>query len=166
MRDKLIDRWGAGITGNDGEIDRSKLADKVFRADDPNRTALNYLESLVHPKTRQLIQLELEKAAHDGASVVILDVPLLFKSNWHLACDPIWCVDASFEKRLERAAIRNWDANELIRRENNQLDIHQKKQRSTLVITNDGTVSELNAIVDRNYELLSLAPADNTKHCI
>ncbi|TWU46398.1 dephospho-CoA kinase [Rubripirellula reticaptiva] len=166
VRRQLIDRWGTGIAGHDGQIDRAKLADLVFRADDPNRTALNYLESLVHPRTRQLIQQELEKAAHAGAPVAILDVPLLFESNWHLACDQIWCIDASFEKRLDRAASRNWDANELRRRETNQLDIHRKKQLSTLVINNYGPLSELIAKVDHNYERLSLAPADNSKHCI
>ncbi len=166
VRRRLIDRFGIEIVDNDGKIDRSRLAALVFGADDSKRAGLNYLESLVHPRTRQLIQNRLHDAATQKVAVTILDVPLLFESKWDLACDQVWCVDAPVERRLQWAAIRGWDAAELERREANQLSIDEKRRLSTLVLTNHESLQSLLDRVDRQFEILIQSPADHTTHCV
>ena len=41
----IVDRFGAGVVGRDGEIDRNRVADIVFT----NRTELSWLEAMLHP---------------------------------------------------------------------------------------------------------------------
>ncbi len=68
------------IAGNDGRIDRSRLASRVFGDDDTKRLALTYLESVIHPRTRRIITADLMAAKRAGTAVAVLDVPLLFES--------------------------------------------------------------------------------------
>ncbi|QDT05264.1 Dephospho-CoA kinase [Rubripirellula lacrimiformis] len=168
---KLIRHFGNEIAGNDGQIDRSKLALRVFGADDAKRDALLYLESVVHPRTRQTIDARLRQAGVENRPAAILDVPLLFESGWDVACDEIWCVDSSFPNRLDRASRRGWDADELKRRQANQLDINIKKQNSTLVLENNDSLDQLIHSVRENYQALIQrqsmgAAAMDTDHCI
>lgn len=163
---QLFDHFGSKIAGKDGRIDRAKLASEVFGDDDSKRLALTYLESLVHPRTRQRIHQELLAAYRAGRRAAILDVPLMFESGWDRSCDEIWCVDASWQTRLQRAQSRGWDADQLRAREANQIDIEEKKQRSTVVIMNDGTLDELFETIDRLWRSLLGRPFEsNEPHC-
>lgn len=165
---RLIEHFGTSITDNVGRIDRSKLAARVFGADDSSRAALEYLEGLVHPETRLVIDRSLRQLARANQPATILDVPLLFESRWDRACDEIWCVDAGFEQRLMRAQGRGWDEDELRRRESNQMPIQEKRDRCTLVIDNHDSLDVLIEQVDRRYRELLAKTATNippTNHC-
>ena len=149
VQQQLIRHFGDQIAGPDGQIDRLKLASVVFGDDDASRGALKYLEGVLHPLTRQRITERLRECADSGMVGVILDVPLLFKSGWDQSCDEIWCVDSDRSIRMERAANRGWDPDELARREANQVSIEEKKRLSNFVILNNGSLDELYKIVDR-----------------
>ena len=152
---ELLHHFGSKIAGNDGRIDRSKLAAEVFGDDDSKRRALTYLESLIHPRTRRIISARLIEAHRQGCGVAILDVPLLFKSGWDRCCDEIWCVDADRTLRLQRAEARGWHPRELSDREANQLDINEKKRLSNLVIMNNGSLSQLHETIERRWRSLT-----------
>ncbi len=152
---ELLRHFGSKIAGKDGRIDRSKLAAEVFGDDDAKRLALTYLESLIHPRTRRIISARLIEAHRQGRDVAILDVPLMFESGWDRCCDEIWCVDADRTLRLQRAEVRGWDAQELSDREENQLDINEKKRLSSLVIMNNGSLSQLHETIERLWRSLT-----------
>jgi dephospho-CoA kinase len=151
---RLLAHFGPEIAGSGGRIDRSRLAAKVFGDDDHKRLALNYLESVVHPETRRIITERLWEAERAEVPVVVLDVPLLFESRWDLACDEIWCVDAGRDQRLQRARSRGWDEQQLRSREASQMEIETKKQLSTRVIMNDGTLEQLFETIDSYWRSL------------
>ena len=140
---KLTSRFGDQIIGPHGAIDRGKVADFVFRDDSAGRENLEFLESLIHPRTRAKITERISGAAKRGLIVALLDVPLLFESGWDRSCDAIWCIDASRETRLSRSKIRGWDANELDRRSRNQIPMEAKRRLSNLVMRNDSTLDSL-----------------------
>ena len=140
---QLIDHFGADVTDSGGRISRQKLAGRVFGDDDHKRAALTYLESVIHPRTRDLITQRLQEASDQGAVAAILDVPLLFESQWDRCCDEIWCIDSSAANRLARVGERGWDQDELRRREESQLSIASKRQLSSRLIRNDGTLEQL-----------------------
>jgi dephospho-CoA kinase len=148
IQKQLIDYFGSKITGNDGRIDRAKLASCVFGDDDSKRPALTYLEGLIHPQTRLIITAKLRAAMRQGSAVAILDVPMLFESGWDRACDEIWCVDSDRSVRLARAKKRGWDDQQLGLRESNQLDIEEKKRLSNVFIYNNGTLDELHETIE------------------
>ena len=152
---ELLRHFGSKIAGNDGRIDRSKLAAEVFGDDDSKRPALTYLEGLIHPRTRRIISARLIEAHRQGCGVAILDVPLLFESGWDRCCDEIWCVDADRTLRLKRAEARGWHPRELSDREANQLDINEKKRLSNLVIMNNGSLSQLHETIERRWRSLT-----------
>ena len=151
---EVLAHFGPEIAGKDGRIDRSLLADRVFGDDDSKRAALTYLESLIHPRTRQMITAQLRNLSRQKAGVAILDVPLLFKSGWDKSCDEIWCVDSDRNLRSMRIKGRGWDDDELRDREANQLDIEEKKRLSTTVIMNNGSLEQLYETIDQLWSSL------------
>ena len=164
---RLLDHFGPHITGSDGRIDRSKLAAQVFGDDDAKRVALTYLEGLIHPRTREIIGSRLTQASLQGIPVAILDVPLMFKSGWDRSCDEIWCVDANFDARVQRARARGWDEQQLRDRESNQLDIKEKKRLSTRVLINDGSLKSLHETIESLWRSLQSHPSELApdSHC-
>ncbi len=165
---QLIAHFGSKITGNDGRIERRKLAREVFGDDDSKRAALTYLESVIHPETRRVITGQLKEASDRRVVASILDVPLLFESQWDRCCDEIWCVESSNEVRLKRAEARGWDEAELQRRENNQLNIEEKRRLSNFVVTNNGSLGQLTDTVGQQWSSLLEQNAQDTsdRHCL
>jgi len=151
----LTEHFGDGILASDGHIARGKLAPLVFGTDSVRRTNLRYLESQVHPKTRREILSRVAQAAGANVGVVLLDVPLLFESGWDLGCDSIWCIDATRENRLRRSTSRRWDADELNRREANQMAIETKTRLSQVVVRNDATLKALHQNLRCHWEELA-----------
>lgn len=141
--ERLVSRFGSAILGDDGFIDRASVADVVFGNDSVRRENLQFLESVVHPRTRLEIKRRIVDAASRDQVAVLLDVPLMFESGWDRGCDAIWCVDASRPIRLARIRDRGWDAEELDRRESNQLPIETKCRLSNVVMRNDSTLDAL-----------------------
>lgn len=175
IQNRLLDHFGADIAGKSGQVDRAKLAAVVFGDDDSSRRALTYLEGLIHPETRRLIELRLGEAQQSGASksaslaqpIVVLDVPLLFEVGWDRCCDQVWCVDADPAVRLQRAAERGWNEGELHRRESNQLRIEEKRRLSNVVIENNGTLDKLHETVTQLWRSIESDAAATTddRHC-
>lgn len=155
IQKKLIHYFGSSINGADGKIDRLKLADSVFGDDEEKRRSLDYLESLIHPETKQRITAKIQQAYRRGCKLIALEVPLLFESGWDLVCDEIWCVDASRQRRVMWANHREWSSEDLQKRESNQLPLKIKKRLSNLVIMNNGDRNQLNEIVTERWSSLS-----------
>ena len=167
VQDDLKQHYGPAIVDKDGKVDRVKLAALVFGDDDASRRRLEYLESRIHPETKKLITYQLLRFEKRGDAVAILDVPLLYKSSWDRSCDEIWCVDADEDIRIERARTRGWTPEQLQARENNQLDIAEKKRLSTRFILNNGTLTELNETISTLWSSLIRrhSAASDSKHC-
>jgi dephospho-CoA kinase len=86
----------------DGKVDRVKLAAQVL--DDP--AALKRLEAIVHPLVRAQETQFLAAAATRGATVVVLDIPLLFEVGGEERVDAVVVVSASAELQRERVLTR------------------------------------------------------------
>ncbi len=168
VQTRLIDHFGSKITDNGGRIDRGKLASTVFGDDDAKRAALTYLESVIHPAVGRVITEQLQAASDQAAVAAILDVPLMFESHWDRCCDEIWCIDCARNLRLQRAAARGWDEVELTRREQNQMDIAEKRRLSNFIFINDGPLQQLTDTIDQRWSsLIGRQPQHNhDRHCL
>src|SRR5690606_30854287 len=91
----IVERFGPGVLGPNGEIDRRALGGIVFR----DSAALGDLERLVHPavveETRRIL------AASDRPVAVVEAIKLL-EANMHHHCDAIWVVTSPRRLQLER----------------------------------------------------------------
>ena len=99
-RDALIGRFGNGIVGAGGKIDRKALGRIVF-ADTASRREL---ESIVHPAMREAAAgIIRENSARD----VCINAALLFPMGLAEYCDLVFWVTAPFLKRLKWAMGRD-----------------------------------------------------------
>jgi dephospho-CoA kinase len=141
-------RFGASVLGPDGRPDRPALARVVFA----DEAARRELEGWIHPRVRDRMRAELERAAH--FDVAVLDVPLLLENDAvHGLCaevDLLVFVDAPPSAREERArATRGWSAGEVQRREALQMPLAEKRARADVVIDNSGDLAALALAADR-----------------
>ncbi|MEX2673492.1 MAG: dephospho-CoA kinase [Phycisphaeraceae bacterium] len=140
VREQITTWWGRGMCDAEGCVDRQRLAERVFTDPAERRR----LEGLLHP----LIAAERERLiaeAEDDPSVrfVVLDAPLLFEVGLDERCDETVFVNASEGRRLERVVKhRGWTAEEMKRREKNQMPLDRKRQLADNVIVNDASEAE------------------------
>jgi dephospho-CoA kinase len=85
-----------------GKVDRAKLAAMVLN----DRAALARLEAIVHPLVSESTDEFLADAKAKNASVVVLDVPLLFETDTHRRCDATVVVSAPAEIQRQRVLER------------------------------------------------------------
>jgi len=147
IMEQLVMRFGSAIVDSDGKIDRPTLSRIVFGDDEAAKTALRYLESIVHPETRTRMKLEIANAIQKDRPVVVLDVPLLFESQWDVCCDEIWFIDTPRQTVVQAAQRRGWSVEMLDKRISNQLGIDDKRRLSTRIIDNHGSLSQLEATI-------------------
>ena len=101
---EVISRFGGGILGTDGAVDRKALGAIVFS--DPE--ALADLNAIVHPKVRKEIAqriLEHESGA-SPAEVALVDAALLVESGIHRDLDALIVVACPEPVQLARAGAR------------------------------------------------------------
>src|SRR5262245_6069979 len=73
----IAERFGAGIVGADGVVDRARLAAIVFS--DPAARA--DLEAIVHPAVYRAIGAGLRAFERLGSPLAVVDIPLLYESG-------------------------------------------------------------------------------------
>ncbi|WP_168565744.1 dephospho-CoA kinase [Crateriforma spongiae] len=161
QRAALRQAFGDDVIASTGPIDRAKLAGQVFGDDPASVDRLRRLESIVHPATRQRIRQQLVDLAVDQTTMCVLEVPLMFESDWDVVCDAIWCVDAPWSRRCQWAEKRGWTPDELRHRQDKQLSIQQKARRSNWLIHNDGTLDDLRNRVARRLVQWSGRPSSD-----
>lgn len=130
--DRLVEVFGAGILGQDGEIQRGKLGDRVF-ADPSERETLN---RIVHPEVKQAWQAWLGSVQGGTAAVII---PLLYEIGVEDGWDCVVCIAASPQIQLRRLMARGLSEEGARRRMAAQMPTDRKMERADYVIVNDGT---------------------------
>lgn len=150
VRAELVRAFGPASVGAGGKPDREWLAQRVFAS--PAERAR--LEALTHPRIRDRIRTALEDAARRGVRRIVLDVPLLVENEAQHGllsrCDELWFVDAGLESRDARArATRGWKAGEVERRERTQRPLAEKRALAHVILTNEGSLAELETAVSR-----------------
>ena len=142
----VLEAFGDGILGADGEIERGKLGGLVFA--DPAQ--LKRLERITHPAIRQAIDRRIRSAAAD---VVVIEAIKLLEGDLKNAVDAVWVVDAAPATQQRRLmSERGMSPSEAMRRielQNSQAD---KLKQADLIISNDGGLDVLRAQVERAWQ--------------
>ncbi|GHT23789.1 dephospho-CoA kinase [Planctomycetales bacterium] len=132
-------RWGEDIFTSDGKIERTKVADIVFK----NSSELMFLNNLTHPVIAAEIELQKKQREKEGAAFCLIDAPLIIESGSVSFADVIIFVHTPFEQRLQWVEKRGWTKDELDNREAAQLPIEQKRATAHFVIDNTGSIEDL-----------------------
>ena len=133
----LIKRWGKGIVKN-GQPQRDKIAEIVFN----NKSELDFLNSIVHPKTLSALQQIVDNSTE---KYLFFEIPLLFEAGLELCFDYIILIRAPREVRINRLLQKGKETREQIEaRINAQIDDQDKIPLCDLVIDNSKDLIELN----------------------
>jgi dephospho-CoA kinase len=149
---RITERWGDGVLGKDGSLDREALRAIVF----DSQTELDALNEIVHPEVQRLRKVEVDAAQKSGARVIVSVIPLLFERHLADDFDTIILVDAPRSLRLERIVRdRGLDEAEAMKMIAAQMPADLKRARANSVIENDGSLDSLREQVDRLWDELS-----------
>lgn len=146
----VAERFGANYLGNEGGVDKPRLAGLVFA----DAAARAKLEAAIHPLVRAFFSRLGSTAADptDRAPArsrpIVLEATRLVEAGYAPDFDLIVTVEASPEVRLARAIARGMSEEEALRRLAAQGDGGARRAAAHRVIDNDGTAEELRAQVD------------------
>lgn len=140
----VVERFGPGVLAPDGSLDRPALGRLVFA--DP--AARRDLEAIIHPAVRARAAA-LTAAAGEGA-VVVQVIPLLVETGQQDAFDQVVVVDVPPQVQVARVQARDGLGEAEARaRMAAQVSREARLAAADVVITNDGSLADLEVQVDR-----------------
>lgn len=136
----VVDRWGGDVAPG-GVVDRAQVARHAFASP----AERSWLEGLLWPLVGAEVQAFREEAAAAVPQPVamVVETPLLFEAGMESAYDATIVVVTEEQLRLRRAAERGHAS--VDERHDRQLSQEEKAERATFVVTNDGSLEDLEA---------------------
>lgn len=143
-------RFGSAVLDEAGQIDRRKLAERVFERPED----IAFLNGLIHPPVLAETEKRIARyRAEAEAAAIVLDVPLLLEAGWKNKCDRLIFVECDREKRLERMLKKGKiDLSQLKKREKFQISLDKKKEIAHDTVHNNSDESD---VAEQAAQLLS-----------
>ncbi|MGL5915708.1 MAG: dephospho-CoA kinase [Culicoidibacterales bacterium] len=131
---QLVDEFGPTIREHDGSLNRAALGTIIFQDAEQRKR----LDACMHP----LIKAEmLKQAIATQSELVILDVPLLFETDYYQLCEQIIVVTVDEVTQLQRLIQRDHCSNTVAQTKiASQLPIAQKVAKADYIIDNRGSL--------------------------
>ena len=147
VRAAVRERFGDGVFGPEGQIDRGRIADIVFA--DPEE--LDWLERLLHPRViaAYLRWRDALAGRPDPPAVCVTEVPLLYEVGGDARFDAVVAISAAPDVRVSRQVRPMQD------RERRLIPDEEKLSRADFSYVNDGSLEELDQFVSEVVEKLS-----------
>jgi dephospho-CoA kinase len=135
VRGAIVAELGEGVLGEDGSIDRARVADVVFA----DRSKLDFLEQLLHPRVAQeyLIWREQLGELPNPPKVSVTEVPLLYETGGDKRFDKVVVITAPTKLREQRRRVTRDD------RDQRLLPDKEKVKRADFAYVNTGTLEQL-----------------------
>jgi dephospho-CoA kinase len=172
----IVAHFGAGVVSSDGTLDRSALARIAFGGGEKDAARLEELNVIVHPAViaRQKELMD-EVAARNANAVAIVESALIFETKyggeggWRKRFDRIIFVKAREELRIARFVTRAAGGKMLSEEERQALQTEARRRiarqsetdrnagHCDFVLTNDGSIEQLQAQVDALWPELKAA---------
>ena len=150
--DRVVARFGQGVVGPEGSVDRTALAEIVFSDPEARRA----LEEIVHPEVFRLLAVGAERYRGTDA-VVVFDAPLIIEAGQVDLFDVIVLVTAPAEERIRRIveARAGMSKDGVRQRIAAQLPDEDKTRHVDAVIENHGSLDRLRARVGTVWDDLA-----------
>ena len=149
---RLVGLLGKDILGEDGEIDKGRMAAKIF-ADD---SLLGRVNDIVHPAVKEYLLERLELAKKQGnVELFFVEAALLIECGYGELVDEMWYVYAQKSVRKKRLMKSRGYSEEKVRQiMQAQLSEEEFRKNSDFVIDNGGELEEACKSVDERIEYL------------
>jgi dephospho-CoA kinase len=148
----VVREFGREILGEDGAIDRKRLAEQVFG----NTERLEKLNQLVHPHVfRRERELVAQFAESDPHGIVVVEAAILIETGNYKAFDRVILVECKEEMQIERAMKRDHlDREQVLARLRRQMPLAEKRKFADFVIDTSGSKEETLRRVREVYDAL------------
>ena len=148
---RIVAEFGAEVLTASGELDRARLAQRVFSNSDARRA----LDAIVHPIVRELAATQFAALAEQSEPLACYEVPLLYEVGLEKTYTPVVVVSAPAALLRSRLATRDGlSAAQMDARIAAQMPLNEKVRRADYVIDNDGSLAELHARCDAVFDAL------------
>jgi len=146
---EVVAAFGRQILTPDGDINREKLGEIVFR----NPESLSRLNQIMHPRMYDIVKAQLEGYRKQGVGVVVLEAPLLIEANWTSLVDEVWVTVAPQSTVLGRLKEKlGLSEPESLARIHSQLPSEERVKHADVIIDTDCDLDELRAKVEKLWE--------------
>lgn len=149
----VIQRFGTEILGEDKEVDRRKLAEKVFA----DARELEALERILHP--RVIARILQARSMLPGTDVLVVEAIKLLGTPLQRACDRLWVVIAPRTTLLSRLSGRGVSEDDALLRLRHQASDEEFRAAADVVILNDRDRDATKADVERAWAEVRAARA-------
>lgn len=142
----VVETFGEDVLDEDERIDRAALAAIVF-GDEVQRRRL---EAAVWPVMAEVVEKELATAGASDSPAAVVEAAVLFEAGWDRLVDEVWVVTTDETTGIQRVRRRDGLNEEQVRaRMAAQLPEDEKARRADRVIVNNGTLEDLQEIVEQ-----------------
>jgi len=146
---EVLSLFGEDILFTNGDINRKKLGKMIFN-DDILRKKLN---SIIHPKIKTIVLSEIKKYEEIGIRIIIIDVPLLFETDFIKLVDKSIVVYTTPQLQVERLMDRDSIGKDYaFTKIESQIPIEEKVKLADFVIDNSKSIlttkKEFNKIIE------------------
>jgi dephospho-CoA kinase len=155
---KMVETFGKDICDAEGNIDRKILARIVFK----NRESILKLNQITHPMILDEIRIRLKKLEDQGYDVAVVEAALLIEAGWAPYMDQIWLSLSPKDLTLKRLKNRGLNEDEAKARIAAQIPGETKIDQATVVINNNGSLSDLKERVVELWNSLHLRSNQQT----
>lgn len=147
---RLTELLGDGVLAEDGSIDKSKMAAKIFL----NKDVLLKVNAIVHPAVREYLEAAVKEAAEDGKTeLFFIEAALLIENGYKDFVDEMWYIHAGDEIRRERLRTnRGYDDDRISRIMESQLSEDKFREGSDFILDNSGDLSEAYSLIKKRLE--------------
>ena len=143
---QVVEAFGEDILSETGEVDRRKLGPIVFA----DERALRRLNSIVHPRIRQMIVERLDDLGAKDLGAVVVEAALFIEAGWTPLADEMWVTSAPEETVIKRLRARTGlDENAIRARIDSQMPQQDRLKHADVIVENEGSLDTLRGRVKR-----------------
>ena len=141
---EIVEAFGSRVLQSDGSLDRAELGKIVFSSPGQKRR----LDLILHPRIWTILFAQIEAAEQEKVEAVA-DIPLLFENQRESCFSETWAIVCSEAVQIERLCLRNGlNPDQALLRVRSQMPNSEKSQLATRVIDNDGSLEQLESLVE------------------
>ena len=148
----LVSEFGEEILKNDKTLNRKMVGDLVFN-DENKREKLN---SIIHPRIMEEINLLIDKYRSENAEIVIIEAALLIEKRGLINfLDKLIVVSINKESQRQRIKERdNLNSEEILSRIESQMSNEEKIKLADFIIDNSENIEKTSQQVKKIWESL------------
>ena len=142
----IVELLSEDILGDDGEIDKKKMAAKIFA----DKKLLSQVNAILHPAVNKYILGEIDKEKQRGElDYLFIEAALLIENGYDKIVDELWYIYADEEVRRQRLkASRGYSDEKIDDILKGQLSDEEFRRHADFVIDNSGDENDTKSQID------------------